>query len=306
MSFILEERGGLKYFVPGNIKAAAAFATRLGGVSGGGEDSPLYNLNLGFKKKYDTDENVRKNYDIIADAVGFSVNNIIYAHQKHTDNILVCGENFLRDNKNNMLPLPEDYIYDAMVTDIPGILLTVRIADCAPVLFWDEEHNAVGAAHCGWRGTLNKLQVRTALKMREIYGTSLRDLKVAIGPCISKCCYEVSGEFYEDFVNTLGERVKIYFRRGGVSPPANQTRNEITGGKTPPLQTNNKYMCDLKGINKMLLLSDAQCAPLQDKIDENNIEISPDCTYCGEDLFFSHRRQGECRGTLGAFIGLSE
>ena len=282
MSVAFEKHGNgdLEYFVPGNMRdtectgISAVFTTRAGGVSGGNDkNSPVYSLNLGFKKKYDDSENVRKNYERIADSLGFSVNNIIYAQQKHTDNILVCDNKFFEDNKNNTLRLPDEYIYDAMITDIPGVLLTVRTADCVPVLFWDKENKAVGAAHCGWRGTLNRLQVKTALKMREIYGTSFNDLKISTGPCISKCCYEVSEEFYENFTDTLGERVKIYFEE----------------------KSDGKYMCDLKGINKMLLL---------DIVDEKNIEISGNCTYCEEDLFFSHRRQGEYRGTHAAFIGV--
>jgi len=259
-----------------NDKSQIFFASRLGGVSGDdNKDSPVYSLNLGFKKEYDSDENVRKNYSIVADTLGFSVNNIIYAHQKHTDNILVCNQEFLESNKSNMLPLPHDYIYDAMVTDIPGVLLSVRSADCLPVLFWDEEHNAVGAAHCGWRGTLKKLQVKTALKMRELYNTDLSKLKVFEGPCISKCCFEVSEDFYRDFIENLGVHIKIYFEK----------------------KDSGKYMCDLKGINKTLLLEFAG-------INEKNITISQNCTYCEEDLFFSHRRQGENRGSHASFIGV--
>ena len=216
-----------------------------------------------------------KEYEKIADTLGFSVNNIISAHQKHTDNILVCDKTFRQNRPDSLLPLPDDYIYDAMITDIPGILLSVRTADCVPVLFWDEENNAVGAAHCGWRGTIDRLQVKTVLKMQEIYGVLPKNLKAAIGPCISKCCYEVSGDFYADFVDTLGERIKVYFDE----------------------KDNGKYMCDLKGINKMLLL---------ELLDEDNIEISPDCTCCEEE-FFSHRRQGASRnGTHASFIGIKE
>ena len=240
-------------------------------------------------KQIISEKNAEK-YKAIAETLGFSVNNIIYAHQKHTDNILVCDKKFIvgtpyMASGNAAIPsgnghdiscpyvIPDDFIYDAMITDIPGVLLSVRTADCVPVLFWDEEHNAVGAAHCGWRGTLNKLQIKTALKMRELYGTNLQDLKIAIGPCISKCCYEVSADFYGNFVNTLGESVRIYFEE----------------------KENQKYMCDLKGINKMLLSEFA---------DENNIEISRHCTCCEEELFFSHRRQGENRGTHASFIGV--
>ena len=296
MSFTLEKYGGLEYFTPENIKTPAIFTTRLGGVSGiSGEykSSPLYSLNLGFKDKYDKEENVGRNYKIIADSLGFSVNNIIYAHQKHTDNILICDKKFLNDNKNNMLPLPGNYIYDAMVTNIPGVLLTARTADCVPVLFRDEENNAVGAAHCGWRGTLQKLQVKTALKMSEVYGTDLCRLKAAIGPSISKCCYEVSEEFYKNFADTIGERVKNYFSK----TPARCDGHPLYERGQGEIPDKQKYMCDLKGINKMLLL---------DLLDENNIEVSQNCTYCEEDLFFSHRRQGEYRGSHAAFIGIRD
>jgi len=260
MSLILEKRGDLEYFIPENIKIPAIFTVK---------------LNFAFKKDYDTIENVEKNYRTIADSLGFSVNNIIYAGQKHTDNILVCDKNFWGKRPKNMLPLPDDYIYDATVTNMPGVLLSVRTADCAPILFYDEEHNAVGTAHCGWKRTMKKLQIKTILKMRELYNTDLSKLKAAIGPCISKCCYEVSPDFYENFTHNLGLWVNEYFQE----------------------KSDGKYMCDLKGINNRLLC---------DLLNEENIEISQNCTCCEEDLFFSHRWQGEHRGTHAAFIGVRE
>jgi hypothetical protein len=218
-----------------------------------------------------------KNNKKIADTLGFSVNNIIYMRQRHTDNILVIDEDFAGTGASRpQTKIPDDFIHDAMITNIPGILLTVRTADCVPVLFSDKENAAVGAAHCGWRGTAQKLQVKTVRKMREVYGTDPKNLKAMIGPCISKCCYEVSDDVYAAFSlsDILGERAEEYF----------------------DVKNNGKYMCDLKGINKMLLMA----AGLQEK----NIEISPDCTCCDKS-FFSHRRQGENRdGTHVSFIGV--
>jgi copper oxidase (laccase) domain-containing protein len=95
-----------------------------------------------------------------------------------------------------------------------------------------------------------------------------------MGPCIKKCCYEVSDEFKADFVNALGGCAGEYF-------------TQKSGGK---------HMCDLPGINMMLL---------SDVIGEKNIEAAKNCTCCEKDLFFSHRRQGEQRGTHAAFIGIS-
>jgi YfiH family protein len=269
---MLVKKNNLEYFVPDNIdnkKAAAIFTTRLGGVSGTPGDA-LSSLNLsGLGGSHDKDGNIRKNYEIIAQELGFSVNNIIYAHQKHTANILVADAGFL----GSPLPLPEDYIFDAMLTDVRGIVLTARSADCVPVLFYDGENNAIGAAHCGWRGTIQELQVKTARKMREIYGTDLRKLKAAVGPCISKCCYEVSAGFYDDFINKFGEDIKLFFR----SKP------------------DKKYMCDLKSINKYLLLRE---------LSGDNIEISENCTCCEPGLFYSYRRDAKNCGGHAAFIAL--
>jgi len=272
---IIKKNNNLEYLVPENInnrKAAAIFATRLGGVS---EGDTVGSLNLNdFNGKYDKAENVEKNYEIIARELSFSVNNIIYARQRHTDNILVADESFLADAQGlPLLHLPDNYIFDAMVTNIPGIVLTARSADCVPVLFYDGENGAIGAAHCGWRGTIQGLQVKTARRMRELYGADMRNLKAAIGPCISKCCYEVSAEFYDNFLNELGEEIKQFFEH----------------------KTDNKYMCDLKSINKFLLLRE---------LDGGNIEISGNCTCCEPDLFYSHRRDGENRGGHAAFITL--
>ena len=271
MKFITNEHGNMVYFTPENMdtnKITAVFSTRISGVS---DIAPTVNsLNLGsFIGKHDKPENVRKNYEIIAGTLGFSVNNIIYAHQCHTDNILIAD-----DFVPSALPLPNDCIYDAMVTNTPGIVLTARSADCVPILFYDEDNNAIGAAHCGWRGTVIGLQAKTAKKMHQLYGSNLNNLKVAVGPCISKCCYEVSAEFYSEFVNTLGEQIKLYFT----------------------VAQKNKYMCDLKSINKFLLCNAG--------LNEVNIEISQSCTCCEPSLFYSHRRDGENRGTHAAFICL--
>jgi len=273
MAFCLVNDGkykDLKYFIPDNLKndkIAAAFTTRLGGVSG--EDFvPLRSLNLAFKD-IDTPENVLKNYDIIADILGFSVNNIVSLHQQHTDDIIICDKNYAANHA-----FPAKDIADAVITNIRGMLLSVKIADCVPVLFYDEKNMAIGAAHCGWRGTLKELQKKTALKMAEIYGSALDEIKVAVGACISACCYEVSDDIFKEFYDKFGDFAEQFFEK----------------------KPNGKYNFDLKNINRQILINNG--------IKAENIEISENCTFCEEDLFFSHRRDGEKRGTLAAFIGI--
>jgi YfiH family protein len=80
---------------------------------------------------------------------------------------------------------------DALLTNSPRLLLSVRTADCYPILLADTKNRAVAAVHAGWRGTAAGVVVETIAKMRTQWGTSPVDIVAAIGPGISVCCYEV-------------------------------------------------------------------------------------------------------------------
>ena len=118
---------------------------------------------------------------------------------------------------------------DALVTDVPGVALLIRTADCLPVFFADPARRAVGLAHAGWRGLAAGLPVRVVAAMRRAYRTPPGELAVAIGPAIRACCYEVGPEFkarFGPFVRTRGSRrtcdligaVVGQLRRCGVRP----------------------------------------------------------------------------------------
>jgi len=83
---------------------------------------------------------------------------------------------------------------DALLTNSPGILVSVRTADCYPILLADMKNRAVAAVHAGWRGTADEIVAKTIAKMRTQLGTSPADLIAAIGPGIGVCCYEVGAE----------------------------------------------------------------------------------------------------------------
>jgi len=89
--------------------------------------------------------------------------------------------------------------YDAAVTDRPGILLTVRTADCAALGLYDPVHRAIGVAHVGWRGLAAGVTQRVVDVMAQRWGTRPADLRVAVGPMIGPCCYEVGPEFTSRF-----------------------------------------------------------------------------------------------------------
>ena len=88
---------------------------------------------------------------------------------------------------------------DALVTQIPGVAVSVRTADCFPILLADPETHGVAAIHAGWRGTAARIAASALSQMRSQFGTSPGDAYAAIGPGIGRCCYEVGIEVAQRF-----------------------------------------------------------------------------------------------------------
>ena len=88
---------------------------------------------------------------------------------------------------------------DALVTDRPGILLSIVTADCAPILLADPEAGVIGAAHVGWRGALSGVTDRTVAAMLGI-GARIDRIAAAVGPCIAQRIYEVDDAFRARFL----------------------------------------------------------------------------------------------------------
>ncbi len=83
---------------------------------------------------------------------------------------------------------------DALVTNKPGVLLSILTADCAPVLFADLSAGVIGAAHAGWKGAVAGVTDSTIAAMERL-GASRANIVAAIGPCIAQVSYEVDGGF---------------------------------------------------------------------------------------------------------------
>ena len=86
------------------------------------------------------------------------------------------------------------------ITNEKNVALTVFSADCVPILFLDPKNKAIGAAHCGWRGTFKKLAPKMIKELKRLYGSKPEDILTAICPAIKSCCYEVSKDLYDDFI----------------------------------------------------------------------------------------------------------
>lgn len=243
------------------------FSTRLGGVSKGIYSS----MNLSFTRG-DEEEAVKENYRRMADALGFSCEDIVTSDQTHTTNVRVITE----EDRGNGITKPRPYTdVDGMVTDVPGLILATFYADCVPLFFVDPVHKAVGLSHSGWRGTAGKIGAVTVEKMRETYGTRPEDLYSAIGPSICQECYEVSEDVIEEFRKSFPEKDwdSLFYKK-----------------------ENGKYQLDLWEANRKIMMEAG--------IRESHISMPGICTRHNPEFLFSHRASKGKRGNLAAFLGI--
>jgi YfiH family protein len=91
---------------------------------------------------------------------------------------------------------------DALITSEPGKWIGVRTADCVPILIADPLHRAVAAVHAGWRGTVASIAGHTVERLTREFGSDPAELRVAIGPAIGRCCFEVGPEVAQQFNTT--------------------------------------------------------------------------------------------------------
>jgi len=156
------------------------FTTRAGGVSSG----MFASLNLGWATG-DDDDLVQENYRRLATVFSIAADRLLGVRQMHGTQVLKIGPG---DRAGDIATRSAD----ALITDRPGTFLTVRVADCLPILLADPNHQAVGAVHAGWRGTLEGTLSATIQAMKKEFGSQPGDLRMAIGPGITISHYEVS------------------------------------------------------------------------------------------------------------------
>jgi YfiH family protein len=172
---------------------------------------------------------------------------------------------------------------DALMTNVPGLLLVIRTADCLPVLLVDEVHRAVAAVHCGWRGTEKRILEKAIRAMGEAYGSKPEEMRAALGPCIGAACYEVGPEVRDAFLRA-GFPLSLFVERGHL--PAIQV---------PELKK--KYLLDLRAANRWLLDGLGFRKP-------NIFDAGPVCTHC-EPRLLSFRRHPADPRRMYNFVGLS-
>lgn len=126
----------------------------------------------------------------------FAVEEVQYLKQIHSSDVFIykSGDKSFIENEG-----------DAIITKEKGVIIGAFTADCVPVIIVDEKTNTIAAIHSGWKGTYNSITKKTLEKMRDEFNVKLEDVKVYIGAHIRQCCYEVSEELKEKFI----EKTKI-------------------------------------------------------------------------------------------------
>ena len=243
------------------------FSTRLGGLSKGCYES----LNLGFNRG-DDKVLVQENFRRMGAAIGVSCEDMVFSAQTHTDHIHVVSES--DRGMGSVRPLEYQDV-DGLVTDIPGICLVTFYADCVPLYFVDPVKKVIGLSHSGWRGTVAKIGQRTIQLMQERFGSNPQDILATTGPSICMDCYEVSEDVIEQFRQHFAKEYweELFYQK-----------------------SNGKYQLNLWKANEFIFREAG--------IQPEHMAISNLCTFCNSDILYSHRRSGNERGNLAAFLAL--
>ena len=114
--------------------------------------------------------------------------------QVHGDNVITA-----------LAPGPQGEA-DALTTSVTGLYLSVRTADCLPLLMVDARLRRVAAVHAGWRGTVAQIPL-AAIRAME---SRAADVWVAIGPGIGHCCFEVGDEVARQFGSSGRQSLDLF------------------------------------------------------------------------------------------------
>ena len=173
--------------------------------------------------------------------LAMNVNRLISPIQTHSDNVHIVDSRNVYENT------------DGLIFNMESTGVFLCFADCTPIIFYDSVNKVAAVTHAGWKGTAAKIAVRTVEKMNQTFGSKPFDISVAIGPTISRCCYEVGEDVLSWLLSTVLDKSGLY------------AGNNV----------------DLKQINARQL----------QEIGVKNIDVCPYCTSCNNDLFFSYRKE---------------
>lgn len=223
----------------------------------------------------DKGQQALEDYRKLCNALNLDYKNIYRPFQTHTDVVkTVCNEKagiFTEDFKD----------VDSLITNQKNKILSISVADCIDLLFFDPAKKVIANTHSGWQGTYKLISKKTVETMVDNYGSNVKDIICCIGPSIRKCHFEVDKELAEKFYERFNYLDNI--------------DDIITKGK---LDNKQKYNIDTVLINITTLL--------QMGLKQENIIDCGLCTVCNENKFHSYRVDKELSGRNTGIICLKE
>lgn len=207
-----------------------------------------------------------KIFEDLSQILNIEEDNIFSAKQVHgTDVVIINKEDFSKKDIGEK---------DGLITDVKNIALCTYHADCVPIYFYDNKKQVIGLAHAGWKGTLNDINKNMIKIMIEHFGSDIKDIKIAIGPSIGSCCYEIGQDVLDLFLKKYSDYKNIFFKK------------------------EERVYLNLWEVNKINLLNLG--------IEEKNISLSEACTSCNIDKFYSYRKEKGTKNRMIASIMLKE
>jgi len=259
-----ESTDGIVYYVSPLLERLGvrhAFSTRAGGVS----PPPFDSMNLGIANDAaarDSLENVEENYRRLRAAVGCADLGRCWIKQVHGADVATVRPGSAFEN---------GACADALVSDDPDRVLSVKYADCVPILLANRDGSAVAAVHAGWRGLVAGMIPAAVRELERVAGQRATEFVAAVGPCIGVAHFEVGPEVVAAFRARMGDAAPVRRGRGG-----------------------DKGYVDLRRAT----LAELRAAGVA----EERIDTADLCTFANPAEFFSHRRDAGVTGRMAALI----
>jgi len=282
------------------------FSTRLGGVSEiyGGQT-----LNLGWTKEDDAAKVAENRVLLLAEVAGKgsgakNAARLVTLRQVHSGVVRIIEKSDgAFEGKLETADGRAVLRGDGVMTDVPGVMLGVQVADCVPVLVADVRRRAVAAFHAGWRGTLRRIVERGIGRMQLRYGSRPEDMVAVVGPAIGACCYSVGEEVRHEFESQFAYAEELFSEVYDSDPVKEKYPLLFLTARAPGHSNIGPQIhLDLWEANRRQLLD----AGLKAK----RVSVIGECTACarvksGGLKYFSHRGESGFAGRMMGVVGVS-
>ena len=220
-----------------------------------------------------------KDYENLGKCIDIKLNKMVKPNQAHTDKIQIVEKHILENEPDFNLEVYDKT--DGLITNKKDIALATTNADCILLLFFDPVNKVIANVHSGWRGTIQRISVKTVQKMVNKFNCKPENIICCICPSIRKCHFEV-----ENYVKEILEKE---FKELKIE----QNKDIMEKQKDKE-----KWNIDTVLINKILLK--------QEGLKQENIIDSGICSVCNSDLIHSYRVERQGYGLATALIKIND